>query len=58
MGLLFSPPAEFKNSLFSWFWKSFYKTAGGYGYAVILDDGLRIVASLSSRVNILEKPVL
>lgn len=30
---------------------------GGYGYAVILDDDLRIVTRPSSRLNILEKPL-
>lgn len=42
------------------FGKAFAKLprAGGYGSAVILDDDLRIRASPSSRLNILEQPVL
>lgn len=32
--------------------------AGGYEYAVILDDDPRIITSPSRRLNILEKPVL
>lgn len=56
----FHPWLSLRIHYFVGFGKAFTKLlqTGGYGYAVILDDDLRIVASPLSRLNILEKLVL
>lgn len=55
----FYPRQSLRIHYFVGFGSAFTKVppVGGYGYAVILDDDLRIVASPSSRLNILEKPL-
>lgn len=64
MGLFFlfffHPWLSLRIHYFVGFGSAFTKLprVSGYGYVVILDDDLRIVASPSSRLNILEKPVL
>lgn len=55
----FNPRQSLRIHYFVGFGSAFTKVppVGGYGYAVILDDDLRIVASPSSQLNILEKPL-
>lgn len=57
---VFHPRLSLRIHYLVGFGKDFAKLprAGGYGPAVVLDDDLRIVASPSSRLNILKQPVL